>query len=271
MRTSILVLSFLFAIASVVAAEDLAVPSKPASQRAVHAPARVHNPSPRPPAAVRGPVVNPNRNHPAHHANQNARRNFPPGAARLNQHPGVSQPVRRMPIAMTTRIDARNHPVRHAREQLEAREKGSFQAKTSEVAVKNRQTDNRHSYFEALKRFPREPRDRNWWRKHCKTIVFIPTGYYYLDANYWYPAFGYDLAYDYSEYNGPIYTYGNLLPDQVIANVQRALQEIGYYVGPITGSLGPATRAAISHFQRDYGLIITGAPDEPTVMSLGLM
>lgn len=75
---------------------------------------------------------------------------------------------------------------------------------------------------------------------------------------------------DYYDYDGPIYTYGDLLPDQVIANVQRALQEAGYYAGPITGSLNPATRAAISNFQRDYGLIITGAIDEPTVQSLEL-
>ena len=108
------------------------------------------------------------------------------------------------------------------------------------------------------------------WKRRCRTIVFVNTGYYYLDAGYWYPAYGYDPAYDYYDYDGPIYTYGDLLPDQVIANVQSALQEAGYYAGPITGSLNPATRAAISNFQRDYGLIITGAIDEPTVQSLEL-
>ena len=91
-----------------------------------------------------------------------------------------------------------------------------------------------------------------------------------MDTGYWYPAYGYSSTYDYYDYDGPIYTYANLLPDQVIANVQAALREAGYYVGPITGSLNPATRAAISNFQRDYGLIITGAVDEPTVQSLGL-
>ena len=35
----------------------------------------------------------------------------------------------------------------------------------------------------------------------------------------------------YHDYDGPIYTYGNLLPDQVIVNVQRALQGLGYYAG----------------------------------------
>lgn len=130
--------------------------------------------------------------------------------------------------------------------------------------------NNRRSYFDALKRCHRERHDRNWWNRHCRTIVFVNTGYYYLDSSYWYPAYGYSQTYDSYENDGPIYTYSNLLPDQVIANVQAALRDAGYYVGPITGSLGPATRAALSYFQRDYGLIITGAIDEPTVQSLGL-
>jgi peptidoglycan hydrolase-like protein with peptidoglycan-binding domain len=47
------------------------------------------------------------------------------------------------------------------------------------------------------------------------------------------------------------------------------LQDTGYYSGPITGSLSGETRAALANFQRDYGLPITGAIDEPTVESLG--
>ena len=67
-----------------------------------------------------------------------------------------------------------------------------------------------------------------------------------------------------------IYTYGDLLPDEVIANVQTALQDTGYYYGEITGSLGVDTRTALANFQRDYGLQITGAIDEGTVEALGL-
>jgi N-acetylmuramoyl-L-alanine amidase len=127
------------------------------------------------------------------------------------------------------------------------------------------------SYVDALKRCRHDRHDSNWWRRHCRTIVFVNAGYYYLDAGYWYPAYGYDAAYTYSDYDGPIYTYGNLLPDQVIANVQLALRDVGYYLGPVTGSLGPATRAALANFQRDNGLDITGAVDEWTVQSLGLI
>jgi len=131
-------------------------------------------------------------------------------------------------------------------------------------------TSARQSYFDALRRFPRERHDRNWWKQHCRTIVFVSTGYYYLDAGYWYPAYGYDQSYDYYDNDGPIYTYGNLLPDEVIANVQRALQQTGYYAGPVTGSIGSGTRTALANFQSDYGLIVTSAIDEPTVASLGL-
>ena len=74
----------------------------------------------------------------------------------------------------------------------------------------------------------------------------------------------------YYDYDGPIYTYSNLLPDEVIANVQVALQDAGYYSGAITGSLNFEMRAALANFQRDYGLPITGAIDEATVQTLGL-
>ena len=133
-----------------------------------------------------------------------------------------------------------------------------------------RDRNNRLSYFDALRRHRHEWHNRDWWRQHCNTIVFNSGAFYFLDAGYWYPALGYDPSYNYYDPDGPIYTYGNLLPDQVIANVQEALQEAGYYGGPITGSLNVETRAALANFQRDYGLLISGAIDQPTVESLGL-
>lgn len=128
----------------------------------------------------------------------------------------------------------------------------------------------RISHDEASRRHWHEWHDRNWWHDHCQTIVFVSTGYYFLDGSYWYPAYGYDPLQTYYDYDGPIYTYSNLLPDEVIANVQTVLQEAGYYYGPISGSLSIDTRAAIANFQRDYGLQITGAIDEETVEALGL-
>jgi peptidoglycan hydrolase-like protein with peptidoglycan-binding domain len=71
-------------------------------------------------------------------------------------------------------------------------------------------------------------------------------------------------------YDGPIYAFNNLEPDQVVANVQAALQELGYYHGPIDGVLGVATREAIANYQRDHGLYMTSAIDEPTLAALGM-
>jgi hypothetical protein len=126
------------------------------------------------------------------------------------------------------------------------------------------------SFDEAFRRHWHEWHDRNWWHNHCETIVFVNTGYYFLDGSYWYPAYGYDPLQTYYDYDGPVYTYSDLLPDEVIANVQTALQNAGYYYGAITGSLSVDTRAALANFQRDYGLPITGAIDEATVEALGL-
>jgi len=128
----------------------------------------------------------------------------------------------------------------------------------------------RLSYSEALQRYRHERHDRNWWKQHFTVIVLVRGGYYYWNAGYWCPAWGYDPAYEYYDYDGPIYTYGNLLPDQVIINVQRALQQLGYYAGGLNGSLNAATRQAIANYQEDAGLIVTGAIDAATVESLGL-
>ncbi len=152
-----------------------------------------------------------------------------------------------------------------ARPQLDRKETPRDAAKTNW-----RNKNDRSSFFDAFHRHRNEWHDRNWWHNHCDTIVFVSTGYYFLDAGYWYPAFGYDPLNSQYDYDGPIYTYGNLLPDEVIANVQVALQDAGYYSGPITGSLSLETRAALANFQRDYGLPISGAIDEPTVETLGL-
>ena len=142
---------------------------------------------------------------------------------------------------------------------------------TPHKGKKNHKTgNNRFSFADALGRNWHEWHDRDWWKQHCNNIVLVTGGYYFLDASYWYPAYGYDPSNSYYDYDGPIYTYGDLLPDQVIANVQSALQNAGYYFGAVTGSLGVETRAALANFQRDYGLIITGAIDEPTVEALGL-
>jgi hypothetical protein len=155
--------------------------------------------------------------------------------------------------------------------QVHRRVQRQIVAQTPAAAPAPRSTTNiRLSYADALRRYQHQRHTRVWWHQHFTTIVLVAGGYYYLDAGYWFPAWGYDPLYDYYDYDGPIYTYGNLLPDQVIINVQRALQQLGYYSGGLTGSLESITRAAIAAFQRDAGLAVTAVVDGPTVDALGL-
>ena len=123
--------------------------------------------------------------------------------------------------------------------------------------------------YAAFRNYSRTYHDRGWWRNHYNRIVFVSGGWYYWDAGYWFPAWGYD-SYAYYPYDGPIYGYNGLAPDQVIVDVQSQLQRDGYYNGPIDGELGPMTRQAIAAFQADHGLAITSAIDEPTLASLGV-
>jgi Putative peptidoglycan binding domain len=125
----------------------------------------------------------------------------------------------------------------------------------------------------AFRNYQHQWHDSGWWHHHCDRIVFV-TVYsqpfpFYFDAGYWYPAWGY-YPDSYYPYDGPIYGYNDLPPDEVIANVQRQLYNEGYYDGPIDGILGADTRAAIADYQADHGLAVTAAIDEPTVESLGL-
>jgi flagellar motor protein MotB len=126
------------------------------------------------------------------------------------------------------------------------------------------------SFETAQQRCQREHHPRDWWTQRYPIIVLVGGGYYYFDSGYWFPAWGYNSNYESYDYDGPIYTYGNLLPDQVILNVQRALTDLGYFAGVLSGALSPATRSAISAYQQDNGLVVNGVVDAPLVYSLGL-
>src|SRR6266540_1006949 len=69
--------------------------------------------------------------------------------------------------------------------------------------------------YAAFRNYHREWHDRGWWRSHCDRIIFVSGGWYYWNAGYWFPAWGYD-PYAYYAYDGPIYAYNGLSPDQVI-------------------------------------------------------
>jgi len=122
----------------------------------------------------------------------------------------------------------------------------------------------------AFRNYNRQWHDRSWWRSHYDRIIFVNSGWYYWNAGYWFPAWGYAPGVSYV-YDGPIYAYNGLSPDQVTVNVQQQLASAGYYDGPIDGILGPMTREAIAAFQADNGLAVTSAIDEATLATLGLV
>jgi Putative peptidoglycan binding domain len=124
--------------------------------------------------------------------------------------------------------------------------------------------------YAAFRNYHRQWHDRNWWSHNYSRITFVFGAPYYWNSGYWYPAWGYSPGVSYM-YDGPIYGYNNLTPDQVVVNVQSQLQRDGYYSGPVDGQLGPMTRQAIADFQADHGLAVTSAVDEPTLATLGLV
>ncbi len=143
--------------------------------------------------------------------------------------------------------------------------------RTRNVAVVNHWSGNRFAgrNYAAFRNYHRAWHDRGWWRSHYNNIIFVSGGWYFWNAGYWYPAWGYDPGYNYA-YDGPIYGASTLTPDQIVMNVQQQLHDEGYYNGPIDGVLGSQTRYALASFQADHGLAVTSAVDEPTLASLGV-
>jgi len=123
--------------------------------------------------------------------------------------------------------------------------------------------------YGVFRNYRSEWHDRGWWNNHYHRIVFIAGGWYFWNAGYWAPAWGYDRN-AYYAYDGPIYGYRGLTPDQAVANVQAALQEQRYYDGEIDGLLGLQTQQALVSYQNSQGLAPTGSIDEPTLDSLGI-
>jgi len=124
--------------------------------------------------------------------------------------------------------------------------------------------------YAVFRNYKSEWHGQNWWHNHYRNnIVFVFGAPYYWNAGYWFPAWGYNPN-AYYAWDGPIYAYNRLPPDQVIANVQATLQQQGYYRGEVDGLIGPLTRGAIADYQRDHGLYMTSTIDRPTLQSLGL-
>jgi len=125
--------------------------------------------------------------------------------------------------------------------------------------------------YAAFRNYTPQWHDQWWWRSHHTTIVFVFGAPFFWESGFWYPCWGYDPYATYY-YDGPIYASSpEYDPGQVVANVQSALQQQGYYQGEVDGILGPQTRAALAEYQSAQGLEPTGAVDEPTLETLGMV
>jgi Putative peptidoglycan binding domain len=125
--------------------------------------------------------------------------------------------------------------------------------------------------YEVFRSYRPEWHDAGWYHSRYPNVTLIAGGYYFFNNGYWYPAWGYNPSAQYYAYDGPIYAGQRAVPpDQVIAQTQALLQQMGYYTGEVDGLLGPLTREALTAYQADNGLNTTAAIDQPTLDSLGL-
>jgi len=261
------VLASCLALASVAPGAEEQNKNKPAPKKKAAAPAHAAQPSQHAVAPARHPAGHPSQHAiaPAGHTSQHAI--APAGNARLQTQRNVSTaPLRGTPRGQA---NAQRFKAQHF----------NLPTKTppTTVAALNFQ-QGRHiqgsqnwqgSKYTVFRNYSSQWHDRNWWSGRYNRVVFVYGGWYAWNGGYWIPAWGY-APNAYYAYDGPIYGYNGLPPDQVTANVQSALQQQGYYHGEVDGLLGPLTRAAIADYQRDHGLYMTSAIDEPTLSSLGM-
>lgn len=126
-------------------------------------------------------------------------------------------------------------------------------------------------HYEVFRSYHPEWHDQGWYHQHYPRVELIAGGYYFFNAGYWFPAWGYSPSAQYYAYDGPIYAGQHAEPpDKVIADTQALLQHMGYYKGEVDGLLGPLTRDALTAYQADNGLAETAAIDQPTLDSLGM-
>jgi hypothetical protein len=122
---------------------------------------------------------------------------------------------------------------------------------------------------------------RDWDRRHAH---FFNGHWFCWDGAFWiglddgfypwdfYPYYVYDYyPYDYYADVEPTYqNYATQQPDSNVSAVQADLAQLGYYNGPIDGLFGADTRTALTRYQIDRHLQVTGSLTNETLQSLGL-
>jgi hypothetical protein len=135
--------------------------------------------------------------------------------------------------------------------------------------------------------------DTNWHRDWDKRRAHFDHGHVFVFINgFWYGFYPWDYlpyygSYPY-DYDGYPYDYYDYYPyddedqsayadsDQygnnaTVSAVQSALAKLGYYHGAIDGLVGDETQAALTRYQEEHDLSVTGILTAATLQSLGLV
>jgi hypothetical protein len=122
-----------------------------------------------------------------------------------------------------------------------------------------------------------ERHDANWhrdWDRHHGH--FFHNRFFVFDDGFWFGLDPWFYPYDdYYAYDDQDY-YGYDAPNDpysvsMVGAVQSDLARQGYYRGVIDGVYGPQTRVAITRYQRNHRLQVTGSLTTATLRSLGLL
>jgi Putative peptidoglycan binding domain len=117
-----------------------------------------------------------------------------------------------------------------------------------------------------------ERHDANWhgdWdRRHAH---FFRNRFFVFDDGFWFGFYPWDYYYPYDDQD--YYGYDESTDPysvSTVSAVQSDLAKQGYYRGVIDGIYGPQTRMAITRYQSNHRLQVTGSLTAATLQSLGL-
>lgn len=120
-----------------------------------------------------------------------------------------------------------------------------------------------------------ERHDANWHRDwDRRRSHFFRNRFFVFDDGFWFGLNDGFYPYDYYGYGDQDYAgydaTADLYSDATVSAVQSQLAKQGYYRGVIDGVYGPQTRAALTRYQSNHGLQVTGNLTQATLQALGL-
>ena len=105
---------------------------------------------------------------------------------------------------------------------------------------------------------------RDWDRRHGH---FFHNRFFVFDDGFWFGFYPWDY---YNAYGDQDYYGYDPYSVPRVGEVQSDLAREGYYRGVIDGVYGPQTRVAITRYQSNHGLQVTGSLTPATLQSLGV-